>query len=124
MKNVISNINESNWSDCSLISIYINYDEIIITVNDINGNALKFVCTDYIAISYIGQWDENIIHDIKILSTSCFIEAALQTAKRSNSLDSIGGGRKTFSDPWYELSIELIDGIKINIVCARVAICD
>ena len=103
------------WHDCSLEKITIDYDNIVLELE--LDNVLKsIVFENFIAIEYIGQWDENIIKSISLVGDCEFIETTLNKINNNNT-PLKGAGKKDLNAQWKCVVIELIDGVKIRIVC-------
>ena len=75
-------------------------------------------CSDYIAYSCIGHWDESVIKDISVKSCGNIIDESFQVIKNHYGESPLpGGGVKNINDKWYQVNILLIDGNILNVVC-------
>ncbi len=107
------------WHDTSLERIVIDYNDIVVEI-DIEEKTTKLICCNFIGIEYLGQWDENIIKSITISEDNALI---YNTKKKIKFFNNDGGGVKKYDTDWKCVSIELIDGVIISIVCEKVK-CD
>ena len=64
------------WHDYSLEKITIDYDNIVLDL-ELDNIFKSIVFENFIAIEYIGQWDENIIKSIFLVDDCEFIEKTL-----------------------------------------------
>lgn len=136
----INEINNIVWADWSFDGFDTNYERIAIklsyitekydkTDQMINENYVNeqviIYCNDFIGLSFIGNWDENIIESIKIQPEGELITNSLQEIKRLYGelpFSMLGGGVKKFDSLWYELNIKLIDGNIVKVACQSFAI--
>ena len=123
---VVSSVNNFGWADWSTDSCIVDYDKITIKLVYTSSIANKsdvyatIQCINYIGFSFIGHWDENIIESIMIEAEGDLITRSLQKIKNNYGeppVPSQGGGTRQFDNKWYQLSIKLIDGTAIEIVC-------
>ncbi|MBR4824816.1 MAG: hypothetical protein IKZ86_08445 [Spirochaetaceae bacterium] len=110
------------FRDYSLESINIDYTNIEITIE--LEKRYKIICENFMSISYIGQWDENIIDNIFVTSEDELIDLTKQKIVKNNNITFKGGGTREFNDKWLCLTIKLIDSIEIKTVCLGVKIFD
>ncbi len=107
------------WHDCSLEKITIDYNNIILDL-ELDNILKSIVFENFIAIEYIGQWDENIIKSISLVDDCEFIEKILIKIKNNNDTLLKGAGKKDVNAQWKCVVIELIDDVKIKIVCETI----
>ncbi|MGF6906725.1 hypothetical protein [Fusobacterium sp. PH5-44] len=118
-KEIVKIINEKCWHDTFFEKLEMNFDTIIIYLS-YNEILITLACKNYIGISYLGHWDESVIKDIKVRIDEMITEKALDIIKNNNTYDSKGGGLKSINDEWYNVVIELIDNVKMNIICSDI----
>ncbi len=104
------------WHDYSLEKITIDYDNIVLDL-ELDNILKSIVFENFIAIEYIGQWDENIIKSITVVDDCEFVKKALDNIKNNNDIHLKGAGKKDVNVQWKCVVIELIDGVKIRVVC-------
>ena len=109
------------WHDYSLEKITIDYDNIVLDL-ELDNIFKSIVFENFIAIEYIGQWDENIIKSISLVDDCAFIEKTLNKIKNNNDTLSRGAGKKDINAQWKCVVIELIDGVKIRVVCDNIVL--
>lgn len=117
-------INNWGWEDCSINKIELGYDNVIVEIVDSeNTDRIYIICEDYIGFEFIGNWDESIIKNVEIKEQGFLIEKSIQKIK-DNYKESIRipGISKDLRGKWYQLCIELIDGISIEIACGNIKI--
>ncbi|MBP3365463.1 MAG: hypothetical protein J6K96_00560 [Treponema sp.] len=112
--------NDSDFADYSLEEIKIDYDKIAIEIR--REKKYRIDCLHFLAISYIGQWDENIIENVFITENDDFIAEVKSKIKKNNNINFKGGGTRDFNADWICLTIRLIDALEIKIVCSDVEI--
>ena len=108
------------FSDYSLISITVDYNDVVISIKDDDNFEIR--CKNFIGINYIGQWDENIISDIEIHESDVCIDQSKEVITHNNDINYKGGGIKEFNSNWKCLHLKLIDGVIIKIACQSVEI--
>ncbi|MBE6814057.1 MAG: hypothetical protein E7522_01265 [Ruminococcaceae bacterium] len=109
------------WHDYSLEKITIDYDNIVLDL-ELDNILKSIVLENFIAIEYIGQWDENIIKSISLVDDCEFIEKTLNKIKNNNDSYLKGAGKKDVNAQWKCVVIELIDGVRIRIVCDNIVL--
>lgn len=109
-----------DFADYSLEEIRIDYADIQIVCAHEKKCVIR--CVNFIAISYIGQWDENIIDEIFITRDDELIEESRRKVRQNNDITSAGGGTKNYDGQWLCLVVRLIDSVEIKIVCSDVEI--
>lgn len=102
------NVNGVNWHDSYLDKISIEFDKCLIELTDYNDKYRIIMCHKFGSINYIGQYDENVIKNMRIVTDSKFIEETRRVIKENNS--------NYIDRDLRQLEIELIDGVKIRIV--------
>ena len=110
---------EKKWHDSYLEEIIIAYDDIIVKLETDSG-VKKLLFKNYIAIDYVGQWDENVVETIYEEKYSDIIENALKKVRTNNNIIYKGGGKRDINAEWKCIVIKLIDGVCIRIVCNSV----
>lgn len=75
-------VNGGCWHDSLLESILISYDEIVAAILDSKDRTLRFHCRNFIGISCIGQWDENVIERINVLHDGRTLTESLKKSKK------------------------------------------
>jgi len=119
----MNDINSISWADASLDSIEINYETILLKITMYNDSEMEILCVNHIGISYLGHWDENIIHNISVSSSSDLIEKSLKIIKNNYGKNPLkGGGIKIFDSNWIQVNVKLIDGVVIEIICNEIVI--
>lgn len=119
---VVRYINELNWHDCSLNSILIDYSNIIINLEQPDAKNISLKCVNFIGITYLGQWDENIVDNIKIVTSSPEIYNSIRIIEENNSDTLKGAGTKTINSLWIDIIITLIDNVEIHVVCDSIVL--
>ena len=114
--------NKLCFTDYSLEAINIDYTNIEIIIE--LEKKYKIKCENFMSISYIGQWDENIIDSIYVTSEDELIDLTKQKILKNNNINLKGGGTREFNDKWLCLNIKLIDSVEIKIICFCVEIFD
>ena len=109
------------WHDYSIEKITIDYDNIVLDL-ELDDIFKSVVFENFIAMEYIGQWDENIIKSIVVVDDCEFIDKALDNIKNNNSTRLKGAVKKDFNTQWKCVVVELIDGVKIRILCDNVVL--
>lgn len=107
------------WRDSSMDKIVIEYNDILVEL-DTDDGIKKLIFKNYIAIDYIGQWDENIVDCIYEENDHDLIERALEKVSMNNDVTRMGGGTRNINSNWKCIVIRLIDGVCIRIVCSEV----
>ena len=124
--NVIEKINCVNWADWSFDNINMDCESVSIKLSYISDSIYRpdipatITCKNFIGLSFIGHWDENIIEDIRIEPAGDLITNALQQIKHFNGdppIPSLGGGMKKMDSQYYQLNVQLIDGNVIKVAC-------
>jgi hypothetical protein len=110
----------TNWVDTSLESISISRGIALIIISSIYTGSK--VCktikgNDFIAIRYLGHWDEGNITGIFITDEGSLISESLELVKQNYDEDEINSQLERYKSPWQQLSIRLLDGVVIEIVC-------
>lgn len=119
----MNDINSISWADASLDSIEINYESILLKITMYNDSKIEIICANHIGISYLGHWDENIIHNISLSNSSDLLEKSLKIIKKNYGENPLkGGGIKNFDSNWIQVNVELIDGVVIEIICNDIVI--
>lgn len=113
------NYNRYVWHDSSIEKIVIEYNDIILELETDVGTK-KIIFNNYIAIDYIGQWDENIVDAIYEEYDNDIIKSALQKVNACNDTKHKGGGTRDINSNWKCIVIMLIDKVCIRIVCNNV----
>ena len=108
--------NKEIWHDYSLDKIVIEYTDIAVELEK-DSITQRLVFKNYIAVDYIGQWDENIVKAIYEEKDSAFMKDALEKVSTHNNTKYKGGGTRDIHSDWKCIVIQLIDGICIRIVC-------
>lgn len=109
------------WHDSSVEKIIIEYNDIILILETDTGFK-RIIFKNYIALEYIGQWDENIVAAIYEDRDHDFIEEALKKVKKCSNTTYRGGGTRDINSEWKSCVIKLIDNVCIKIVCDTVSI--
>lgn len=124
MVNVVSQINNWGWEDCSIVKIELGYDSISIEItDDENRYQISILCEEFIGIEFIGNWDESFIDRIEVTEKGMLIEKSIEKIKKCyGGNTSIPGMKKDINGRWYQLSITLIDGVIIDIACGNIKI--
>lgn len=107
------------WHDSSIEKIVIAYNDIVVEL-ETDTNIKKIILENYIAIEYVGQWDENIVESIYEEQNSDLIQRALSKVNLYNNTTFKGGGTRVISSDWKCIVIKLIDGVCIRVVCNNV----
>lgn len=118
---IIGNFEDTMWHDSSLEKIVIEYNDIIAELETDNV-IRRIIFKNYIAIDYIGQWDENIVESIYEEKNEDIIKKALEKVNNSNHTKRKGGGTRDINATWICLIIRLIDGVCIRIVCDGIVV--
>ncbi|MCM1231899.1 MAG: hypothetical protein NC124_18200 [Clostridium sp.] len=113
------NCGNEAWHDSSVEKIIIEYNDIT-AILEVNGEEKRIVFKNYIALEYIGQWDENIVASIYEDGDNDFIECALKKVSMRNNTKNRGGGTRDINAKWKCYVIKLIDNVCIKIVCDNV----
>jgi hypothetical protein len=114
---MISDINKILWADSVLKDIVFNNENIDVTIELYDNSEVILVCTKFISIKYIGQWDEACIKDVYVKDNSDLIAESINAVIVNNGLVNL-----ISESSWYELDIELIDNVKIQFVCNNIDI--
>lgn len=118
---IFKNFPKIPWYDSSLEKIVIEYNDIIAEI-ELDEKIYKIIFKNYIAINFIGQWDENIIKDIYEDPNNDLIATALAKISLNNNTEFYGGGKRCFDSIWSCIIIKLIDNTMIQIVCDSIEI--
>lgn len=113
------NCGNEAWHDSSVEKIIIEYNDITAII-ETNSEEKRIVFKNYIALEYIGQWDENIVASIYEDSDNDFVEDALKKVNRWNNTKNRGGGTRDINAKWKCYVIKLIDNVCIKIICDNV----
>lgn len=103
-------INDKSWRDSYLDRINIEYDKCLIELTDRIDRYRVILCQKFCSINYIGQFDENVIENIRVVEDSEFIQETKRVIKKRNCA--------SVSLELKQLEIELIDGVLIQIVAS------
>jgi len=122
--NIISQINNWGWEDCSLVKIDISYDNISIEISDDENRHQVFIqCDEFIGFEFIGNWDECFIERVEVSEQGKLIEKSIEKVKKCyGNNTNIPGMKKDIKGRWYQLSITLIDGVILDIACGNIKI--
>lgn len=112
-------INNMNWADYIIENICIDYDTVTINLS-LDGQFKSIICKGFISIRYIGQWDESVISVISVHTDDEFCQESRLVVKKNNSTDVKGGGFKQINDEWFNLRVEFLDGVYIEIVSTQI----
>lgn len=116
---LFENFDNTAWHDSSIEEIIVKYNDIIVELETDVGMQ-RIIFNNYIALDYIGQWDENIVDAIYEEKNSDIIGYALEKISTCNNTKCKGGGKRDINSAWTCVVIELIDGVCIRIVCDNV----
>lgn len=119
IKMINDNYNRYVWHDSSIEKIVIEYNDIVLEL-DTDAGTKKIIFKNYIAMDYIGQWDENIVDAIYEENDNDIIKSALQKVNACNVTKYKGGGTRDINSNWKCMVIMLIDKVCIRIVCNNV----
>ena len=81
---------------------------------------LSFI--EYIALEYIGHWDESIIESIQADLQGELIEKALSEVKKNYLDTEIPFCEKHIYDTWIQVNIKISDGGEVKVVCKDITI--
>ncbi|GAA0756077.1 hypothetical protein [Clostridium sartagoforme] len=115
-------IKKVNWIDSILNEIKIEFNKIIINILLESEESISIICNEFVSIKYLGQWDESIINSIEVSSNSEFIKESLEVVRSNYAETEIIGCNKHLNNEWLQVTIKLIDGVDINIVCNSIEI--
>ena len=116
---IFDKYNKNVWHDSSIDRIVIEYNDIVIFLETDNRTE-KIIFKNYIAIDYIGQWDECIVESIYEESDNDIIQNALKKVSNYYDTKYKGGGTRDINVDWKCVVIRLIDSVCIRIVCDSV----
>lgn len=112
-------IRNNIWCDSSIDKVIIEYNDILVEL-DTDAGIKTLIFKNYIAIDYIGQWDENIVDCIYVENDNDIIEQSLTKVNMYNDITRMGGGTRDINTNWKCIVIRLIDGVCIRIVCNEI----
>ena len=76
-------------------------------------------CRNFIGFSFIGNWDEGVIENIRIESEGDLIDSSLKEIERlhGETIYIEHPAFKKMNDIWYQLNVKLVDGNVIKVAC-------
>jgi len=114
------------WPDSEIIAITLNYDKIDVHIEESTGLKKHVHCLGFIGFECKGFWDEAIIESAAISSNHPMIQECVEKIKHRTNVYNVyeadsGCEARNLRD-WQLLTISLIDGCEINIVCSSFSV--
>lgn len=123
MNNTKENFENILWEDAELESIFIDYDNFVIKINQSNGLQKEIICQGYICYENQSFWDEIIIESAELKDEDPFLSEAIASLKNKlgKNFSNSGNDLRNKKD-WKLLNIVLIDGNEIKIVFSALSL--
>jgi len=108
------------WTDATIERCTLDYDDVVIEVEQANGERCTLRCRGYIGFSVEGFWDEAIVERAELSTTHPAIQRARDAIGRRHRSKVPTSGSPARNDGVSScLTITLIDGCEIVVVAAR-----
>lgn len=108
-----------DWADYFLENVLVQFDSVTLNVsNDEASCCYTIKCEEPIGFQLAGLWDECIIREIWTSAQGSFLSKCLDTVRDNYGQAPIrGGGTRSLSDQWLEVSVAFIDGSVLRVAC-------
>lgn len=118
----IEKLNQFNWIDSFFSELNVKSNNIEIVVIGEEGVKYKLTFIEYIALEYLGHWDESIIESIQIDTNGELVEKALSEVKKNYLDTEIPFCEKHLYDTWKQVNLKITDGSIVKVVCKDVIV--
>lgn len=115
--NIEEAISQILWPDACLGSIRINYDQVVLVIEEYTGITKELICSGYIACSFSEVWDDLILEKATAFHTHEYLDKVLaKLEKRMKGEFWEAGSPDRNRKNWSVLSVNTLDGAELLVV--------
>ncbi len=111
------------WADANVATLSIDYDSVVIELEEATGERKAISCLGYIGYQCIGFWDEAIVERANFLSGDTFVKACKSANEKrlGPSIEPSGNAHRNEGEA-SSLHIHFIDGGCLSIAASEFSV--